>query len=118
MRIVGVGHYDPYLGSYLRGPAGRMPAPESLDAISRLDQALHAVYAAAGIPMADVAGSFNTTSTHPTMMTGVGMVPLDVARVCTLTWMCASRPYGPNQHPNDGGYRVISQAIAAALAGG
>jgi hypothetical protein len=68
--------------------------------------------------MADVAGSFNTTSTDPTMMNGVGMVPLDVARVCSLTWMCASKPYGPNQHPNDGGYRVISQAIAAALGGG
>ncbi len=118
MRIVGVGHYDPYLGSYLRGPAGRMLAPESLDAVDRLDQALHGVYAAAGIPMADVAASFNTTSTDPTMMNGVGMVPLDVARVCSLTWMCASQPYGPNQHPNDGGYRVISQAIAAALAGG
>jgi lysophospholipase L1-like esterase len=118
LRIVGIGHYDPYLGSYLRGPAGRVLVPESLDAISQLDQALHAVYASDGIPMADVAGSFDTASSDPTMMSGMGMVPLDVARVCSLTWMCAHRPYGPNQHPNDDGYRVISDAIRAALAEG
>ncbi|HEX3566369.1 MAG TPA: SGNH/GDSL hydrolase family protein [Acidimicrobiales bacterium] len=118
LRIVGIGHYDPYLGSYLRGPTGRVLAPESLDAISGLDQALRSIYAASGIPMADVAGSFNTASTNPTMMSGVGMVPRDVARICTLTWMCAAKPFGPNQHPNDDGYRVISQAIMAALAGG
>lgn len=118
LRIVGVGHYDPYLGSYLRGPAGRVLLPESLDAISRLDQALASIYAADGIPMADVAGSFNTASTNPTMMSGVGVVPRDVARICALTWMCKAKPYGPNQHPNDDGYRVISQAIMAALAKG
>jgi GDSL-like Lipase/Acylhydrolase family len=118
LRIVGIGHYDPYLGSYLRGPTGRVLAPESLDAISGLDQALRSIYAANGIPMADVAGSFNTASTNPTMMSGVGMVPRDVARICTLTWMCSAKPFGPNQHPNDDGYRVISQAIVAALAGG
>jgi len=118
LRIVGIGHYDPYLGSYLRGPTGRVLVPESLDAISRLDQTLRSIYAAAGIPMADVAGSFNTASTDPTMMSGVGMVPRDVARICSLTWMCSAKPYGPNQHPNDDGYRVISQAIRAALAGG
>jgi lysophospholipase L1-like esterase len=118
LRIVGIGHYDPYLGSYLRGPTGRVLAPESLDAISGLDQALRSIYAASGIPMADVAGSFDTASTNPTMMSGVGMVPRDVARICTLTWMCAAKPFGPNQHPNDDGYRVMSQAIVAALAGG
>jgi lysophospholipase L1-like esterase len=118
LRIVGIGHYDPYLGSYVRGPTGRVLAPESVDAISRLDQTLHSIYAADGIPMADVAGSFNTASTDPTMLPGVGMVPRDVARICSLTWMCSAKPYGPNQHPNDDGYQVISQAIEAALAGG
>ncbi|HXA32543.1 MAG TPA: SGNH/GDSL hydrolase family protein [Acidimicrobiales bacterium] len=118
LRIIGIGHYDPFLGSYLRGPTGRLLVPESLDAISRLDQALASIYAANGIPMADVAGSFSTTNTVPTMMAGVGMVPRDVARICALTWMCSPQPYGPNQHPNEDGYRVISQAIMAALAGG
>lgn len=118
LRIVGIGHYDPYLGSYLRGPTGQVLVPESLDAISRLDQALRSIYAADGIPMADVAGSFDTASTDPTMMSGVGMVPRNVARICALTWMCSAKPYGPNQHPNDDGYRVITQAIKAALAGG
>ena len=118
LRIVGIGHYDPYLGSYLRGPTGRVLAPESVDAVTRLDQALRSIYAADGIPMADVAGSFDTASTDPTMMSGVGIVPRDVARICALTWMCSAKPFGPNQHPNADGYRVISQAIKAALAGG
>ncbi|HEX3565984.1 MAG TPA: SGNH/GDSL hydrolase family protein [Acidimicrobiales bacterium] len=118
LRIVGIGHYDPYLGSYLRGPTGRVLAPESLDAVTRLDQALRSIYAADGIPMADVAGSFNSASTDPTMLAGVGMVPRDVARICSLTWMCSAKPFGPNQHPNADGYRVITQAIMAALAGG
>ncbi len=118
LRIVGIGHYDPYLGAYLRGPGGRVLASASLSALSQLDQSLHSIYASYGIPMADVAGSFNTTSTEPTVVNGVGIVPRNVARICALTWMCAARPYGPNQHPNADGYRVISQAIETALGGG
>ncbi len=118
MRIVGIGHYDPYLGAYLHGPAGRLFASTSLGAISQLDQALQSIYASFGIPMANVAGSFNSTSTEPTMMSGVGVVPRNVARICELTWMCAPSPYGPNQHPNAEGYRTISQAIKTALGGG
>ena len=49
------------------------------------------------------------------MVSGVGVVPRNVARICALTWMCAPPPYGPNQHPNADGYRVISQAIETAL---
>ena len=115
LRIVGIGHYDPYLGAYLHGPAGRLFASASLGAISQLDQALQSIYATFGIPLANVAGSFNSTSTGPTMVSGVGVVPGNVARICALTWMCAPPPYGPNQHPNADGYRVISQAIETAL---
>jgi lysophospholipase L1-like esterase len=118
LRIVGIGHYDPYLGAYLHGSTGRVFASASLGAISQLDQSLRSIYASYGIPMADVAGSFETTSTESTMVNGVGMVPRNVARVCALTWMCAGPPYGPNQHPNADGYRVISQAIETALGGG
>jgi hypothetical protein len=118
LRIVGIGHYDPYLGDYLHGSAGRLLASASIGAISQLDQSLQSIYASFGIPMADVAGSFDTTSVEPTMVTGVGVVPRNVARICALTWMCAAPPYGPNQHPNADGYRVISQAIESALGGG
>jgi hypothetical protein len=41
----------------------------------------------------------------------VDAVPLNVAKTCTLTSMCASQ----NIHPNAQGYGVIAQAFAAAL---
>jgi lysophospholipase L1-like esterase len=118
VRIVGIGHYDPYLGAYLHGSAGRVFASASLGGVSQLDQSLQSIYARYGIPMADVAGSFETTSTEPTMVNGLGVVPRNVARICSLTWMCAAPPYGPNQHPNADGYRLISRAIETVLGGG
>ena len=54
LRIVGVGHYDPFLGDYLHGVADQAFAEASVAAIDRLDDTLRSVYAAAGIPMADV----------------------------------------------------------------
>lgn len=115
MRIVGVGHYDPYLGAQLESPALGTFASQSLDVITRLDDVMGAAYAAAGIPMADVAEAFDMTSTDPTWLPGTGLVPQNLARVCDLTWECASPPFGPNTHPNDAGYRAISDAISDAL---
>jgi hypothetical protein len=112
MRIVGVGHYDPYLGAYLDGPDGRRFAMKSLSVISSLNKAMRSTYGTTGIPMADVAGSFETANTQATPLAGEGAVPRDVARTCALTWMCDPGPYGPNPHPDDAGYRAISRAIA------
>ena len=39
-RIVGVGHYDPYLGDYLRGGGGEAFAVASLNVMERLDATL------------------------------------------------------------------------------
>ena len=115
LQIVGVGHYDPYLGDYLKGPAGRAFAVHSLGVVTLLNDALRSDYGAAGVPMADVAASFDTADVGMTTLAGVGSVPEDVARVCALTWMCAPAPLGPNPHANDAGYRAISQAIAAVV---
>lgn len=41
----------------------------------------------------------------------LGTVPLNVARICTWTWMCTKA----DDHPNDTGYDVIGQTIVAAL---
>jgi hypothetical protein len=65
--------------------------------------------------MADVAGAFQINRTDPTFLPNVGNVPRNIQRVCQLTWMCAVAPLGPNQHPNDAGYRVIAQAIASVI---
>jgi lysophospholipase L1-like esterase len=115
VRFVGVGHYDPYLGDYLHGGGDIAFAEDSVGAIARLDDTLHAIYAAAGIPMADVREAFEMTHQEPVNLAGVGDVPRNVAQTCVLTWMCTSASPRAKEHPNDAGYQVIAQAIAAAV---
>jgi lysophospholipase L1-like esterase len=114
-RILGVGHYDPYLGFETRGPVGDTFADASVGVIDRLNEVLRATYAHADIPMADISGAFDMKDSAPVDVAGLGVVPTNVARVCALTWMCTGPPLGPNTHPNDEGYRVESNALAAAL---
>ena len=115
--LVGVGHYDPYLGDYLRGPGGEAFAVASLSVMQQLDSILHADYAAAGVPIADVAAAFDLGNHHDMRWSGLPAVPTDVAKTCALTWMCGHKPYGHNLHPDDAGYRAIASAIAAAVTG-
>jgi lysophospholipase L1-like esterase len=115
-QMIGVGHYDPFLGDAVRGPAGQAFAQASLGIIDRLNAVLRAAYTQADMPMADVGAAFQLRDTTPVEVPGLGTVPTDVARACALTWMCTPRPLGPNSHPNDDGYRVVSNAIAAVLA--
>jgi lysophospholipase L1-like esterase len=115
--IVGIGHYDPYLGDYFRGPVGQTFAAESLGVMQRLDTTLRADYTAAGVPMADVASAFDLADHDQVKWTGLPTVPTDVARTCELTFMCNGPPLGHNVHPDDAGYRAIASAIAAAVAG-
>jgi lysophospholipase L1-like esterase len=116
-RIVGVGHYDPYLGDYLRGTGGQAFAIASLGVMERLDTTLRSDYAAAGLPIADVASAFELGDQHDIRWSGLPAVPTDVARTCAFTWMCGGPPFGHNVHPDDAGYRAIASAIAAAVAG-
>ena len=114
-QILGVGHYDPYLGDVLRGPAGQAFAQASLGVIERLNDvcAPPTPRPASRWPMS-VRPSISTTP--PGQRTRPGnWCPTNVARVCALTWMCTAPPLGPNLHPNDAGYRVIAGALAAEL---
>ena len=48
-------------------------------------------------------------------MPPVGLVPLNVARICQWTWICAPAPLGPNKHANTAGYQVMAVAFAEVL---
>jgi GDSL-like Lipase/Acylhydrolase family len=115
VRLVGLGHYDPYLGTYLHRGADLAFSEDSVAAIDRLDDTLHGIYAAAGVPMANVARAFDMTHSEPVDLAGADDVPKNVEQTCVLTWMCTSASPHAKQHPNNAGYQVIAQAIAAVI---
>jgi len=114
VHFVGLEYEDPYLGRYFASPNGVLDATESLQVITQLNAVLAAVYANAGIPVANVPGAFKSDNLTPTLLKGVD-VPTNVADACRLTWFCTGYPYGPDDHPNNAGYLVIAQAIVATL---
>ncbi len=85
-------------------------------AIVPINELLTGIYGAAGMPVADVDGAFSTTD-FATMvpLPPFGQVPLNVARVCGWTWVCAPAPLGPDNHANAAGYHAIAEAFAAVL---
>jgi GDSL-like Lipase/Acylhydrolase family len=113
--FVGLGFDDPYLADALTGPTGARFASHSEADVEQLNDALSAVYASVGIPMATVSSFFNSENRTKVDLEGVGTVPENVANACELTWMCAPKPYGPNLHPNNAGYFKIADAIESEL---
>jgi lysophospholipase L1-like esterase len=106
--IAAMNYYDPYLASWLEGPQGQLVARSSVEIATRYNDLLEWIYGLYGVPVADVETAFSTTDFSTTVpLEGVGPVPLNVARVCQWTWMCAP-PRQPNIHPNTAGYAVIA----------
>ena len=106
--------YDPFLQLYLN-PADRSEAI-TIDAYAHnLNDALARLYRRAGFRVARVDNAFRTYDLSDSVSLNGAPVPLAVAEVCRLTWMCAPAPVGPNIHANAAGYGVIAQAFAAAL---
>ena len=101
--IVGMNYYDPRLVTWFANPA---TLPGEVAAAVAFNNFLESVYAALGVPVADVEQAYLTTNT-----TLVGGVPVDVRVICTLTWMCKVQ----NIHPNAFGYLVIAIAFEAKL---
>jgi hypothetical protein len=113
--FVGLDHYDPYLAFEIRGGAATDFAHDSERVMDRLNGVLQFVYSSSGVPMADVDGYFDGRDRSLVTLSGVGLVPNNVAQICDLTWTCASAPYGPDFHPDDEGYSTIAEAIEAVL---
>jgi hypothetical protein len=77
---------------------------------------LKAIYASAGIGFADLETAFSSNDFATQVdLPGAGTVPLNVARICMWTWVCAPAPYGPDNHANEAGYGAIAHAFAIEL---
>ena len=115
--IVGATLYDPFLAFWLAGPAGQALAKVSVtDAIVPINTFVRSIYEQFGMSVADVQGVFLTTRFTPLVpLPGYGKVPLNVATICALTWICAPPPLGPDNHANSAGYFVMALAFARAL---
>jgi len=108
--------YDPFLADYLTGTAGQAAATQSVALAESVNNLLASVAKPFGVRTANVQDAFSTTDfTSTAVLPGVGPVPLNVARICTWTWMCAPAPVGPNIHANATGYRVIAAAFERAI---
>lgn len=113
LRIASMTYYAPGLALWLTGPAGQAQATAYVNSfISPLNAIMTSMYAGLRVKTADVAGAFSVTDfTTTAELPGVGTVPINVAKTCTLTSMCARQDI----HPNAQGYGVIARAFAAAL---
>ena len=117
--IVGMNYYNPYLASWLDGPSGQSLATDSAAAAVVFNDSLSTTYETAGIFMANVYGAFESddfsTMVPTTMPPPNDMLPVSVANICTLTYMCAPAPVGPDVHANVAGYSLIADTLAESL---
>jgi lysophospholipase L1-like esterase len=108
--------YDPFLQLYLT-PESRSESLLINAYAHSLNQSLERLYRAArfGVARVDTAFRSYDTTVMTTLAGQPGPVPVAVAEICRLTWMCAPAPLGPNIHANQSGYGVIARAFASAL---
>jgi lysophospholipase L1-like esterase len=110
--IVGMNYYDPFLAEWLQGPAGQVLALQSVQLTTSYNTLLGAVYHAFSVPVANVESAFQTTNS--TVIPFVKL-PINVATICALTWMCAPAPVGPNIHARAVGYWLIAATFAGTI---
>ena len=115
VRVVGMTYYLPALAEWRNGTSGQVIARLSEKLAAGYSELLKGAYAGSGARVADVFGAFDTSNFGDQVtVPGIGTVPRNVALVCQWTWACASPPRGPDQHPNQAGYKIIAQTFQRA----
>ncbi len=113
--LVGMNYYNPYLSSWLDGADGQVLATASAQAAVVLNDALASTYANAGMAMADVYAAFESddfvTMVSSSLPPPNDTLPINVANICTFTYMCDAPPVGPDIHANVAGYSLIAETF-------
>ncbi len=109
--------YDPLLGGYLSPSSSTAHglALASIAFVREVNAALAASDTKVGFLTADVADAFDTFDSTDTVTWESQQIPVNVARVCSWTWVCQTPPSGPNIHANKNGYQVIANTFASAI---
>jgi lysophospholipase L1-like esterase len=115
--IVGMTLYNPFLAAWFLGPDGQAFARASATQLmGPVNALLRGLFVSAGDAVADLETAFSSNDFDTLVeLPGAGTVPLNVARICMWTWVCAPAPLGPDNHANTAGYGVIAHAFAIAL---
>jgi lysophospholipase L1-like esterase len=114
-RIVAMNYYLPALAEWRHGWVGELLARASELAADGYNTVLGRVYQHYGVPVANVFSAFHTADFGSDVtVPGFGSLPRNVAAICQWTWECAAAPRGPNEHANQAGYQVITQAFLLA----
>lgn len=117
--IIGMTYYVPELGLWRRSPVDKDIALLTEGIAAGVNQLLAIRYHRYGARVADVFHAFRSADFSGAVLRSSqavkGGVPLNVAAVCSLTWMCARGPRGPNEHANASGYHVIAEAFWRAI---
>jgi len=115
-RVIGLVDYDQFLSLWIQGAQGRAAARRSLGIIRHLNQFVSAIYRDAGVEVADASTRFSTEDmTTRRTLAGHGSVPLNVYKICTLTWACSAAPIGHDDHARPAGYYQLAEAILDVL---
>lgn len=105
---IGVGYYDPFLQYWLTGTTGQAVATASVSLLSGVDGSMATEYAAYGWRNADIFDAFQSANFLLLGHWQGKLVPINVMRICTWTYMCTVQ----NIHANPTGYGVMATAIA------
>jgi lysophospholipase L1-like esterase len=113
--IVGMTYLNPLLALWTAPGFPQDLVVQDADVWHTINDALAQTYAGLGVPVADVEAAFSTSDFDTIVHTrGFGDLPLNVARVCQWSHMCATQ--GDDAHPNTIGYAAITRAVETALA--
>jgi lysophospholipase L1-like esterase len=110
--IYAMNYFDPFLAAWLTGPSGQAIAQQSVLLATQFRSVENNIYGAFGIPVADVFTAFQTADF--TIVPFVNL-PVNVLVICALTYACTPPPQGPNIHPNDAGYLLITETFATTI---